>query len=169
MMQTIAFHPAFFSSALLVSSRKRKLFLVSLRSSEQEKTVKKQKLFSPPVVCRRVRLCVARPRPSRGRRFRPLGVSPRAPPAPVCIPVPPLTFLVAASPRVKSNVNPFEFEDVGTTWYYFDLTWAYVYLCQTFRMDIGQLQCSMRKKYGHLVKKLGFFYGQYLTPYWIKM
>ncbi|KAI7866930.1 uncharacterized protein EV154DRAFT_488454 [Mucor mucedo] len=99
MMQTMAFYPAFFSSALLVSSRKRKLFSVSLRSSEQEKTVKKQKLFSPPVVCRRVRLCVARPRPSRARRFRPLGVSPRAPPAPVCIPVPPLSFLVAASPR----------------------------------------------------------------------
>ncbi|KAI7889744.1 uncharacterized protein EV154DRAFT_565079 [Mucor mucedo] len=94
---------AFFSSALLVSSRKRKLFSVSLRSSEQEKTVKKQKLFSPPVVGRRVRLCVAPPRGSRARRLRRAGISPRPPLAPACGPLSPMSFPVAASPRMKET------------------------------------------------------------------
>ncbi|KAI7886214.1 uncharacterized protein EV154DRAFT_485168 [Mucor mucedo] len=121
MMQTIAFYPAFFSSALLVSSRKRKLFSVALCSSEQEKRNKRQKLFSPAAVRRRVRLCVAQPRISRARRYRPSGVRRRLPLSSVCAPAHPLSFLVAASPRFSivliSLIQSFKLLKIKCSWF----------------------------------------------------
>ncbi|KAI7889748.1 uncharacterized protein EV154DRAFT_482864 [Mucor mucedo] len=102
MFRAVAFFSLFPRSASL-PVRKRKLFLVSLCSSELERNIKKQKLFSPAAVGRRVRLCVAPPRGSRARRLRRAGISPRPPLAPACGPLSPMSFPVAASPRMKET------------------------------------------------------------------